>query len=930
MPVMRNSQPLGPVQGSSAKINQSGAGGARPDFDKHRSRAKDFSAQPQGGGTTTLNDTSLMQAVFGSMKVLGNTLFESGVEDAYLKGVAQAESGVVESDLQSNWLTRDWTTAGFNDTTARTLLAQSEASLMADMPTLREQDPAAFLQALQARRDALIPKLGQMSQAGRQSILGQIATSDAAAIQRHGQEHAKFIMDQRLTSIQSVVTQQAKLLDNSIGTPAYAAQTASYLTGLAGATYLDPTLPREAQDKMMVEGLEYAISKGHFPAYQAALTTEMQWPDGTTSTAVDRLPLDQQMALGNKFNQAMKALKGQASLDDLAQVAGMKATLKNPDAAQPTYEEVVALAQRSMDNGALSADGAKGLLEDYYSRAFQQESITAAIRGTINGDAEAIVQSGKTEDEASRLTVQKLIREYGYADGINQSLMLYSQGGAGRAGIMKEVGTSLTSAFSQLGKAGAIDDATKQMVEKVLTQVDVMKAQGNKYAVSELLSGMPPEVRDFAQTFIEERRHNGDSVEAAKRAREQVADARSMSPQQKAAIAASQAQENAKLMADVKPLGLVENGWLHIKAMFGSKTAGADVASRTRQANLFTQNEQARNVEFSYYRREMTEALERQSMRNAHQSAEARFEAAQADVASRAIPTEYGIMYMPSGADLQTVFGVDRSDTSNQRIGKGIDQLIRAKGWDKYGDNMVVHMDADGQVNIQRWNDDGINAAESITIPATEVAAELKKLREQEAAEGKRLQGMGASDKSGTVYYDGRNSAGVDPGVALRIRENLVKNEGVRDAVYKDTAGKLTFGVGIAETGDQWIKDLKEGDPVDKDTITRTFMEASNHWIKEAVNYQQAVGLRTPAWTELFAEMGYQSGYISKQKPVAQIVAAAIAKDGAAALAALRKTNAYNASGDERKAHYESLLIKALNLPKDGERPDLLPGVPGL
>jgi GH24 family phage-related lysozyme (muramidase) len=189
------------------------------------------------------------------------------------------------------------------------------------------------------------------------------------------------------------------------------------------------------------------------------------------------------------------------------------------------------------------------------------------------------------------------------------------------------------------------------------------------------------------------------------------------------------------------------------------------------------------------------------------------------------------------------------------------------------------------------------------------VQAQLDVMIESSVKQSSEIHGRGKTMRQDTaaVTFNGENAAGVAPELMYQFRDTLVKHEGVRNTVYKDTKGNPTIGVGIANKA--YFPKVGPDGKIDQATIDSTFRKASNDAATFGARATQQLGLsESKSAFLLFSEFAYQ-GTGGTFKEMAQAISR---KDKEAALAALKTTKAYDYSQPARKAHYEKLVLASL------------------
>lgn len=907
MAVMRNSQQGGPAPMTQRGINLPSERQARPDVERHRAqqdRASDLDPVmgPRYVRGPNASDVQVLQQMLQSGAQVMQTKIDMDRQEAYLSGSAAAASGEVESGLQTSPLTSSWTTAGFRDTTARLALASSEAQLMREMPQLREKSPDVFAATLAQRRSQLMPQLQGTSIPARQSLMAQIATSDRAAIVRHGQEHGQFILDQKSQAIQTGISTRAKLLDASKGTPSYASEVTAYVAAAYGSTFGDASLPPELQQRLFGDTLQHALTSGNLAVYEQAISVPLPLPDGSTRAPIHQLPLERQTQLGSQYRQALKYAGERLSLQEVDQLATLKAQFSDPQNQDlPPMEQVQGLYRRHYESGAWSDEKYVSEMSAAYRAYYAKDKAQTAAAAWSSGNSGLMLSRDITPEEGAKAHVKNLLANGATPAEVVSSLV--AMGTAGREGALKVLGSTVSQAYKHLGVREEIDPTDAAVIAQVSQAVDHFEAIGNKAAVAELYSGMPDDAREVAFLYRAALGLEKDPQRAAVIARQRWLERQALTPAQRGANVAANAKNNRDYTEGMEARGALGRLYDSTLGRLFPTSAGQLLPRGEMWGQHPVVDEQV-----AIMRMEMENEMDYLAGVNPSQPLEARAEEATANLLARTIPTAHGNVYLPRGSSIQSLFKVAQSDTTPDRVGKAIDRLVENTGAEF--DRALVQVGPTGQLMLDFYNADGERLPSSMQVEPASVGGVLDRLAEEEAERGRQMYSKGLKQQG--VRYDGQNSAGVEPQVAAAIRGNLVKNEGVKMKVYKDTKGVLTVGVGVSERNTYWPQGLKVGDEITPEQASVLFEQASNEALNVAWTFQQRAGLKGPAWTTLLAEMAYQSGDVSKQEQVLRMAHAVVENNGAAAHEALRKTNAFQASGADRKSHYSFLLDNIL------------------
>lgn len=368
--IRRGSNPLNPTDPNTGNINLSQSGNAKLDLDR-------FSSGSAVSSGLNINDNK--SNFLYNLAKLGGSLadqaFEQSQTENYLKGVAAAQSGVAIESLQNNILTRDWQTAGYNDTTSRLLMAKEQSKLLADMKDLRELSPEQFNIELSKRYKDMLPKLGAMSADGREKFLSQMITQQSQNIATHAEEHGKYIVEQQINGINTLLSTNIDSLDNASGTAGYLSQSANVGNQFVESVWNNNNLNTKQKQEMITNALQYAMSKGHTGVYDILRSTKMQ--DGTS--VINNLTLDQQTQLSGLRQRIEDKNSNQVTVDAMNRLALVDSNISNGiDPGVSVNDYLSLLAENNYSGKELTSK-----LSKYYSNEYKMNSLKHIDDNTV-------------------------------------------------------------------------------------------------------------------------------------------------------------------------------------------------------------------------------------------------------------------------------------------------------------------------------------------------------------------------------------------------------------------------------------------------------------------------------------------------------------------------------------------------------------------
>lgn len=927
--VTRQSQPLELQMANEPAIQQSRGGFVSPD------KAK-FAVAPIEAQKTSNDVVDALVGVLaqGTQKLAIQKMHQT-LEEKYLEGAAAAARGEAEDTIESNVFTRDWATAGFRDTTAKLKAAELDSRLAFDMKKLRELPPAEFERYLTEQRNQLAPMIPGMSFEQRKGMLGQRIMAERAAITQHAAEHASFILERKqgalTTKNQQQITTMTALREKSLGQPVHAASYESSVdawhAGLVQDIVDDPAWTMRKRGDLVYEAAKFALSaeNNHITAYERIRDRTVKMPDGTTRTLMSLMTSDQAEKLATDYHQSKNALQGVRGQGVYQARAMLNARMENPFEAGgvPPKEEVAAHIQAE-----LSIDpkyNSSAIWEKWATAAMKYEKVGLAASAYQTNDVTTLRQRGIDPDEGLQATLRQWQAQRMPPQKQMENLMTLGTV-QGHANALKEVGRRLEGTIGSLGIPGReIDPAAMAEVNTQLMRIQQQKEAGREDLLYSTLSGMSETSARKVQYFLANTHMN--PADAWQKAHDNTIKVESMTPQERAAVAQSNVKDNLDLVRDFSAtgwFGAVGNfaGSVVEQATGGRFQAGASATAAVTPAfSPFKKQKVVDEVNLQL-RRAYQEELQYAGQSDPFLSTAQRDVIAKSNLQRRMVPTENGGIFLPRGTTVQSVFGGTGPDAVQKltpsRVGKAIDTIYQPP---EEGGNVVWSVNAAGTVTGKVFDAAGRETKQTVVINPKDVTEKLREMDRDDAKTAGVYFGAGTTyidpKAKVPVEYNGRNTAGVTGDWMHALRTDLVKAEGVRDTVYRDTKGNPTAGVGI--TGDYMKKhNIKDGEKLTQTQINESFREASNDAALAATRVARAYVLDEAALSDpkvardafrLLGSFAYHGGTgFSKHPSTAKMLTALYHGNERDALSELKNTPQWNNAGADRQKYYETLV----------------------
>ena len=874
--------------GGNTPAIQSASGGVAP----ARTEGTARSIYVEQGRMSSLGDL-----VGRSLVQVGQVAFDRATEDAYLNGAAQIGKIQSEAELDSNPITSMWTKAGYRDAAFKLNHAKEVTKLEEDMKTLREKDVEAFDKHMQEVRGRLMPQLDGMSAGARKLAVTQMANTQELAFNAYTRERSKYIID--VEGAANMADYQSKLSlvqsARANGNPQeYMNATSTLMTAVTGM-YTNPRLPQDVRNNLVYEAAGQAITSGDSALWGALKELPYDSGDGSKAPLLDRLPYQMQTKLADQARQASQNSLSETKMQYLDGLAQMEASWQSGSGFDPNASK--AYIDQGAKQGFIRAGEYNSLLQRMYVATDKVQGSNALIQNYQSSVISDTDLGGKTKKEVRDAWVAGMYRAGKTDDQVIDALI---QNGTkvGNVESLESVGASIKPILQKMSLADTpLTPAENNRLSKVLTTMNTLKADNRQQAVTSLLAGMPEDQRVFLGTLSAKLAGGMLDDAAIRETSAQLRAGANMSEQDKLALYNNKANEDRKKVQELTAGGGVLGGL--VRALpFGSDVKKQLVAQRSTGVVSEALLDEMRYL----------------GVANPGATFDVRYDTALANIQNRLVPTGEFSMVMPRGVSVQQFFKVDATQ-SNERVGKAITNIATAIPETK---DKVLYFNpgVDGRVHMSVYDKDraegGVNV-QSYTFEAAQVQAELGKMDAKIAEKSAKVFGPGKlfTQGSASVQYNGMSSTPVEPSAMYKFRSNLVKNEGVRDTVYKDTQGNPTAGVGVAN---EFMPKPGPDGKISQQDINLSFAKASDAAATAAVKIQNQTGLQGDKWFYLVGELAYQSGPGFASLPQYQGLLSGIRTGNAqTAQAALQKTPAYKLSGPERKLHYERLLSSAMN-----------------
>ena len=898
--VMRMSEDfnLNPSQGSGIAVP---AQGAQQDVvNKYRT------VSPVEGAAS-----SVLQSLYGAGAKLGESMWRNSIEEAYVKGAAQAGVAAAETDLQNDGLTRDWEVAGYRDTSGKLQQAKQEASFLTALAELRTKgidEPGGLNEYLATQRSEYEGTYNGMSREAREGSVAKRITFEQQAIAQYTKARKEYIYGVRSAALRSAFNPAIAKLESALtgGDPKEIITARENVATIFAADVWNQSGvgddDKRALTKELLDRLFVTDDTGTYGMLdQVGLLNKLSAEDQTKYAEKYRESLNRNNA--RRF----------AEYDD--ELAKLKANMADPNSPEfPDADTFKRVVDYGIYQGALKDTQGRELKTAYYTALGKRNATHNLGAAYSSGNQDAIYGSGKSVQDALEAWEAS---QYAGGKTTEQVAAMHIEKGAsnGWPESYQRAGKLLAPVFSSLITSKEPPAPMVQTAQNFFSTLDVLEKSGKSVDFAQVLAGVPEDIRGDVLALRGRMRANESAETALLAVADQRARTQQLTPSMRAGMAAAQGKTAAAMIADMQRGGVFNEVVKNLRGAIGLDTSERAIRpysapfSDTTAADLYVSN----------VRKSAELHLSRAIQSDPYLQGEQLQTKAMAGVAESLLDTKVGPVMMPPGVNMHAYFGLPAvankenvSAVLSKQAAASVDGAVPVVSLED--GNVVVREFKDGQQVAQRHF-------------STRIVGEgVRSLLSADAKRTSRVSGEGTVKRDvltqAKVQFNGRNTAAVDDSLMFKFRENLVVQEGVKGEAYSDLSNKrtgrnvLTVGVGVSSTNDYFPKDIvrSQGDKVPQDVINNTFRDASNAAAKQAMGVLQDYELPGDKWFLLTAELAYQAGgnNIRSDKAYREMFDAAASGNAALVLEAFKKTSAYSFSGELRRKHYEKLINQAL------------------
>ena len=737
-------------------------------------------AAPAQRVDTTLSDALGSLAKFGEK--FAAQKFDDQVQQAYLSGERQRATGKALEEVEHDTLMKPFVTAGWAQQNYQ--LAQADLVNKAGEFIQGEgkaKTPAEFQAWLATQTEGLGESInGSLNTQDRARALEAQAGTEQQLIQAHTTAHVKYNQEQYKQRITLGGNAHLTAYSRAVadGDNAAADVAMRNVTGFASSVLADEKLPLETRQKTVSEYLRTAVSEtGNYQAVQAMLT----------NGDLDGLPADQRMDIDTAISKAKDGRLTQERLNFSDKWAQTQRGMEQGTVTRAQFESLLDEG-RAVGMPASWFDSAN---DKWYSSGVNSDNAILA-QALQRGDLSALGRSGKSIDQAldaaTKLSFQQGATPLqAWAD----SLSLGMRYGKVPTAVSEALKTSINGAI--MNPEGQSEDQQAFLSGSIMTLGRLQQESPDKAAV--MLQGFDADTQSTLVGVlgaVQQGMKPGDAL------RKVVADKSAFnakSPSEKGASIANLSKGVAAAVDDA-----FGDPWY--KRAFNTvlgKTGWDQSGWAKGQLNAAVSAEAQRLAALPQYASVLAGNPDGQK---------ALIKAAAANVASRGLSigkdtyldsTPHSLLIPPGNVSVGSLFGIDSSTPIDKEqlgslVGNAMADKI-PKGWSAiYTVNPM-----DGSVQMRAYNKDGSEVSDPVRVDVKALGQRYTQEYRDKLAKQRNGEQISVSDGEGgkvglTISNDG--PGGMTNEEVRQFRKDIVKAEGVRLKVYRDSLGVLTGGVG--------------------------------------------------------------------------------------------------------------------------------------
>ena len=874
------------------------------------------------------------QALIGKARSLVDEMVEASRMEAYLQGAAAVGKGIAEEQLETHPLTKAWSVAGHRDYTAMVAAADYASKLQSELGKTREMSPEAYTRYIAEQRRELMPVIDGMSRAERSKMFSNLLTTERSAITKHANEHAKFVVEQKMQALQTGASVVLNSMQMSRDTPEqYQAAVESAYAFMYNNIWDNPDLPTESRIGLVKEMVSAAMQNGDLSFYNMLRDFA---PEEGGLPLIHMLPLDEQVKLSKEYHTARNLHIAEQEGMFYEQVYTAFDMLEQGEVIYTPTEMRSMLVDASLRK-TISPEKANSLSLQYNRKYYETQASAAMVEAWVSGKWDTMNQSDMSLDKIGKAYEQSLFQAGATSDQVAIKQLTVGMS-TGNAIATRRAGELLAPGINKLmsPEVTEYDESVNRLIQASTMMYDQYRREGSNMHMTHFLAGMNDEQSQFMNMYFSMMESGLTKEEALDKTRKRWFDIQQMTPQARALESQRNNEYAKELLSDITSSRWKYNPFPYIGSFFSSVVGSGEYAQMVGIRPV-TGGKTSPETVTRYASILQTEALreiDRINQSGVVHTEDSLRRGVLAGLLSRSIDTPLGTMILPSKDALRNALGVAESSYSTDVVTRAIREtytlLDKPNEAGLKADSTVLEYD-NGRIIVSGYLNGQYRPDLSMTIYPDELKAKYDEVTVQLQEEAGnyvgsgvplqgayiglpgKLAGKNLSTPSGTFRVNGVNTAGFDPKQAMEWKLALAQQEGVVNHDYAD-GGAKSRGVGVHDSMPKEFHPVagKDG-KYSLEAIQASFDKTADYFMNAAKKRMITRTKDDGAYAELLFNVLYQAGetnFDRNNSSYQRMQAAIIAGDKEAAIAAFKETPAYKQSGNERRRYRLKLLNK--------------------
>jgi len=828
----------------------------------------------------------LVQHIIGKASGLLGDMITARQQQAYLDGALAVNAGIAEEDLETNFLTRDWSIAGHRDYSARLAVAEYESNLVRDLAKDREMSPEAYTARIQHSRQEIMPIVQGMSAQGRDKMLDQLLTLEMSAQKNHYKAHQEWIAETKVGVFTAEINASVDKLVSSRHDPElHSTELNSLMTKLYHNVVMAEDLSAGDKADVISQVVEYALENGEFDLFRAINTLDVVPTEHGAITIAQTMPFDKRTKMSKAFHAAEKKYFAaeHANFQDIYNDFRAKLNMTG-EVDQTQASLIVERAIGLSRAGVMSADKANSIVGEVATAIGKNLASSRGMDAWLRGNHTEFYATGMSDKDAAKQFRSQRVKAGDNAVQLFQNMFTaYSSNNSpALAAMMSEMMDTGVAAWKSSPDDVATKGSSEGLNEDAQNFVNMVGSfYGANYSDAEttylkstVLQGMDSDNLDFVSAVFTKIEHGGMTAEQAVRSTKSDAIAwDKSSTQAKNAIIARNRDRLDGVLDELRDTrSFLSNPFV---ASIGGAIGNAKYQTKLRNIPFVDQSAIIEDWgnQLTLRADEIGNRLINSGLIRNDKQLE---QIVLSELSKSIVNTDYGNILLPEGVGVQDFTGdtgIAEPRDMLERAANAVlgEELARAPGMSK-NTHIMLTADSNG-VLIERAAKRGGGYAGAISIPIEKFRAKVADLLadEREQYKAQMIDGVDIADRQGnTIKVSGNNNHGYTPSEYIDILQSIVDYEAVRYTTYNDPAKGVNIGPGLNSTNPEVAtlfenytgKKMKAGVQVAREYVESMFATVADSVIRHAQPFMRRLpqGANRMDYSKLLIHFAWQWG----------------------------------------------------------------------